>query len=1247
MIALQDSINPFPGLRPFTEQDQWFYGREVQIDQLLTQLETHRFLAVLGTSGSGKSSLVRAGVIRTLLQRDASSADQPWEVAQFRPGNSPIHELAKALNASLGRTQDTSESIRVFETSLRIGDLGLVELVKLMLPRQNSLLILVDQFEELFRYRDSSEENAIDESAAFVKLLLEAARSNNPAIHIMLTMRSEYIGQCSQFRDLAEFINSGLYLVPRMTRDQLRRAIRDPVLACGASISNALVNRLLNDVSDGMIGTDNPDKLPLLQHILMRIWAIWSQQNPRPDEIGLQHYDEVDGFNAALSHHADQIYAALATDRHREIAEVMFKRLTEAVDDQDGIRRRTPLKEICAVADASEADVTQVIEAFRAPGCSFLTPLPLDPLTAETILDISHESLMRRWERCKEWVKQEKDLSENYLELAKSTELYSEKKKDLLTGSELNTTLRWYEKSKSALTVPWAKRYQPKNYKTGIEQVKEFVQKSKRQRFQRWLIYGLLGTTGLFSAGLVFLFWLAQGQVRELERRISSNAALQNSDQQLYALVDSIKLGQELDKLWLPKVLRHQLFGDQTDLNLIATLWQAVYNTRETNRLEEHTDWVSDVEVSSDGKMFASAGRDQTIRLWKPDGERGEILRSHTEWVNRISISPNNQRLASASDDGTVKVWTINANQAKRQSEAPPISLKHSQEVLSVGFSPDSQIIASGGKDGKILLWNASTGKLLESRQADSDAVYSLRFTRTGQLASGGSDGVIRLWTIDTKTSKFRGNPLVFAKKHTGAIREIDLSRDGKLLASASEDSTIGIWQLDGKQLTHLKRQTDSGEEGGHVSGVYGIKFSPDDRWLASASADKTIKLWKTEDFSMTAPEPVLTLKGHYDTVRSVGFINNQTLVSSSFDRTVRIWDIAEQSLPSPIKDIPDIRRIRFSPDHRFIAAMSISKIKYWDAMMQQSQELSLPTNDNSEFTDISFSQDGKKLAAAINTSNQKGLIAVWTLGDRTPKILESQQARINNLFFNRGGDNIIAVGDDGTVKSISMENQEVFAYRQANTEFSTASFDPKSNRLAIAGRAINQEEFFIFVQTDEKQRWKKLCEGSSRIEDLAFSADGKHLTAASDDREVKIWNIDNLPDSAPCKPSESSFPTQEQTRSVSFGTTEKLLVSASDRGKIRLSIKDSKPQKWDTKIVQRHLALDFQALDEPSTVKVSADGKSIASVAGVSNSRVVLWSLEIDQLLAQGCQKLRNYLKHSVEDKHLCQRYEAPNDLK
>ncbi|KAM3089638.1 hypothetical protein ACKFKG_33175 [Phormidesmis sp. 146-35] len=1255
MTALQDPINPFPGLRPFTEQDQWFYGREVQVDQLLTQLETHRFLAVLGASGSGKSSLIKAGVIRTLIERNTTAVNRTWRIAQFRPGNFPIAELAKALNVSLGRGQTTQESVRVFETSLRIGDLGLIELVKLTLPEQSNLLILVDQFEELFRYRNSSQGNAIDESAAFVKLLIAAARSNHVAIYIMLTMRSDYIGDCSQFRDLAEFINSGLYLVPRMTREQLRRAICEPILACGASISNALVNRLLNDVSDGMGGSDNTDKLPILQdntdklpilqHILMRIWSIWSQENPRSDRIELQHYKAAGGFNAALSDHADHIYATLPSNRHRKIAEIMFKRLTEAVDGQDGIRQLTPLEEICAVANASEEQVRQVVEAFRALDCSFLTPLPPSPLTAQTTLDISHESLMRCWKRCKKWVQQEKDLAEKYLELAKFTELHNENNKSLLRDPELKTALQWYERNESTLTTAWAQRYQPKHYKTGIKDTKAFIQRSKGRQKIFWITCIVAGAV---AAG-VGLYALAQGQVRDLERRISFNTALQNSDQQLDALVDSIRLGQAQNEqwlLWLLKFFRTKLFGEQTDLTLMATLSQAVYNTREINRLEEHTDWVSTVEVSPDQKMLASASRDNTIRLWKPDGERGKVLRSHTEWVNRISISPNNQRLASASDDRTVKVWKINTNQAKAQSEDQPISLKHSTEVLSVSFSPNSQIIASGGKDGKIRVWNTETGQLLDNKQADSDGVYSLRFTQTGQLASGGSDGVIRLWTIDTKTAKFRDNSLVFSQKHTGTIREIDFSRDGKLLASASEDSTIRIWQLDGKQLAQLKRQSDSGEESGHVSGVYGVKFSPDNQWLASASADKTIKLWKTEDFSRTAPEPVLTLKGHYDTVRSVGFINNQTLVSASFDRTVRIWDIAEQSLPTPITDIPQIRRIRFSPDHRFIAAMSISKIKYWDETVQKSQELSLPTNNNSEFTDISFSQDSKKLAAAIYTSNQTGLIAVWALGDRTPKILDSQPGRINSLFFSRDGTSIIAVSDDGTIKSINNQHSSTIP-SPVNTEFSIASIDPESNRLAIAGRAINQEQYLVFLQTDEKQRWRKLCGGSSRIEDLAFSSDGKHLTAATNDREVRTWSIDKPPDAAPCESHESAFQTQEQTKSVSFGTTSKLLVSLSDRGKIRLSIKESEPQKWDTKIIQRYFALDFQALDESGTVKVSTDGKSIASVAGVSNSSVVLWSLEIDRLLAQGCRKLNNYLKHSKQDKHLCDRYPVSHDLK
>jgi hypothetical protein len=237
-----------------------------------------------------------------------------WRVALFRPGDDPIGEMARALNKPdvlrndpdvLGvNAEDVAIRTIITETTLGYGPLGLIEVVQqAKLPIDVNLLIVVDQFEELFRFKQSAtSKESKDQAAAFVKLLLEAIQQQELPIYVVLTMRSDYLGECAQFRDLPETINDSHYLIPRMTRDQRRAAIAGPVAIGGAEITPRLVNRLLNDVGD------NPDELPILQHALMRTWDYWMDNHEDGEPIDLRHYEAIGGMAEALSKHADEIY---------------------------------------------------------------------------------------------------------------------------------------------------------------------------------------------------------------------------------------------------------------------------------------------------------------------------------------------------------------------------------------------------------------------------------------------------------------------------------------------------------------------------------------------------------------------------------------------------------------------------------------------------------------------------------------------------------------------------------------------------------------------------------------------------------------------------------------------------------------------------------------------------------------------------------------------------------------------------
>ncbi|MCP4690265.1 MAG: ATP-binding protein, partial [Desulfobacterales bacterium] len=338
--------NPYPGLRPFeSDEDYLFFGREGQANDLLMRLRRFRFAAVVGSSGCGKSSLVKAGLIPALHGGGMAGPGKSWRTALFRPGHNPLHQMAMALNRSgvpgepCDKDDDEFLRIAIAEAALRRSSRGLNEAVRLArFPRDENLLLVVDQFEELFRFKESIKaRKGKDEAAILVKLLIEASRSAPSTIYILITMRSDFFGECARFRNLPEAINQCQYLVPRMTRDQIRQAVEGPAAVRRVKMAPRLVQRLLNDVGD------SPDRLPILQHVLMRIWSHWSENGT--DGPDLANLEAVGGMERALSQHADEVYEGLPDKRSKVIARRFFKSITETGPDNKGMRRPAPVYE--------------------------------------------------------------------------------------------------------------------------------------------------------------------------------------------------------------------------------------------------------------------------------------------------------------------------------------------------------------------------------------------------------------------------------------------------------------------------------------------------------------------------------------------------------------------------------------------------------------------------------------------------------------------------------------------------------------------------------------------------------------------------------------------------------------------------------------------------------------------------------------------------------------------------------------
>jgi lipoprotein NlpI len=504
---------PYPGLRSFyREETHIFFGREDATNDMVDRLSRYRFLAVTGTSGSGKSSLVRTGLLDGLDRGLLAEAGANWRIADFRPGQHPLAALADALIKAVGAS-DEHESLRL-QALLGRGTQGLVEWLKDRgVPPETNILLLADQFEEIFRFRHGPTGDDVD---SFVSLLLSSAKEikareksrkqsanketvkgegaakiqtgefpDDWPIYVVITMRSDFLGECAQFNDLAEIVNDAQYLTPRLTREQCEKAITGPAAVFGGRVEKALVNRLLNDM-----GT-NADQLPLVQHALMRLWQKAAQSQKASERLlTLDDYEKLGGIRPlpttdiasasqqltnALSAHADELLATLSKDQ-KNIAKSIFCGLVEsqATGGRD-VRRPTTLGELAKLADAPVSALIPVIEIFRAHSANLLAPPPSDPLDEATKIDIGHESLIRQWGTLRQWMAEEREAAETYQRLEQNAK-EQHGTESLLKNPFLGRALEWRDEWHAS--PAWAARYA--RYGSTFHQTMDFLAKSEQ-----------------------------------------------------------------------------------------------------------------------------------------------------------------------------------------------------------------------------------------------------------------------------------------------------------------------------------------------------------------------------------------------------------------------------------------------------------------------------------------------------------------------------------------------------------------------------------------------------------------------------------------------------------------------------------------------------------------------------------------------------------------------------------------------
>ncbi len=983
------TANPFPGLRPFKiEESHLFFGREGQSDEVLLKLSKSRFVGVIGPSGSGKSSFIYCGVMPIIYGGFLTDASPNWEVVVTRPGAGPIDNLAESLlkNNPEYQTADAEENKikrTIFSTLLKSSSLGLVEAIEQSRKKEDvNYLVLVDQFEELFRFKESLDANAVNETLAFVNLLIEAVNYPDAPIYVAITMRSDFIGDCAQFPELTRKLNDSHYLIPQLTRDQKRKAIEGPVAVGGAGISPRLTQQLLNDLGD------NPDQLPILQHALMRTWSYWTQYKDYEEEpVDLKHYEAIGTMAEALSQHANEAFNELNEEQKR-ICEVMFKAITEKRGENFGIRRPTRLNEIAAIADVSKEEVSAVVEKFREPGRSLLTPAHGIPLVGKSMVDLSHESLMRIWIRLKKWVDDEADAIQMYTRLAEAASMYQVGKACLWRPPDLQLALNWQEKHKS--TLVWGQRYNPAFERTMIfleyskkewkteQRIKELEQKRKLQRARITAL--ILATATVISLiFLVFAFIQKSEANKQTEiatqqkQRAEKNAILAEAQRKVAEekRLEAEEATKQAKKAQLAKA-EQRAQADQARLDAEQRRLQAEEAKQEAETQKDRANRSADLAQK----------REQEA---KTSEEKAVTAREESQRLRYISIA---------------KVIAIKSKELDSYPEQQSLLAQQAYNfnTTHIGYPYDNDIY--NGLFYALRTQNHPLTKSLEGHLKGGARALETR-KNSNFVYSGGSDGKIIQW-------KFSGKQWQALEIVPDRIHDKDLSNDYSVytLDSSPDEKYLaagGLYTMNRDEnyvelysLTDLKQAPK--KIFGYKSDIGNIHFTPDGKgFYARDNSGQSIRY-----SDLTTAKEVIAVK---DKISALELSPDGTkLAGAGINGNLYVWDVKNNYAETIIK-IPNVSltSVCYAPDSKIIVAGTTSG----QVLIIENGKITRTVSGHTAgITNIRFNYEGSFMA----TASRDWSIRLWNYKNlRMQPIVLSDHDWVWNLAFTPDDEQLIA----------------------------------------------------------------------------------------------------------------------------------------------------------------------------------------------------------------------------------------------